>query len=353
MRYLKKLAKITLYILTLILLITLLWGCGGKANNGQKVADKEQVNPSEKIVIKFSHVVSEDTPKGLAAQRFADLIGARTGGRVEVQVFPNSTLYKDGEEMTALLSGAVQIIAPSTSKLGDLFPRWQIFDMPYIFQNFDDINSSMSGRIGSALYDDLSRGGIYPLAFWYNGFKQITNSKRPIIHPSDFKGLRFRIMINSTILEEQFLQMGAVPVSLRFNEVYEALSGNSIDGQENTTSNIVSQKFYENQPYLTVSNHGFLGYTVIMNKNFWNSLPPDTRKIITDTFKEVSEWERVQATLINERDMKILSASGKVNIHIQTPEERDEWKKTFAGMEKKLNDIVGPKLSAELIKTAD
>ncbi|HBV96968.1 MAG: C4-dicarboxylate ABC transporter [Peptococcaceae bacterium BICA1-7] len=338
-----KLFKQLKLALAALFLLTALSGCTEQLN------DWEQVSPKEKIVIKFSHVVSEDTPKGLAAKRFADLVNHRTGGRVEVQVFPNSTLYRDGEEIQALLSGAVQIIAPSTSKLGDMFPRWQIFDMPYAFESFADINRSMEGKIGSSLYEDLEKGGIQPLAFWYNGFKQITSRERPIIHPNDFKDLRFRIMINSAILEEQFSRLGAIPVKMQFNEVYQALSSSAIDGQENTTSNIVSQKFYETQPYLTVSNHGFLGYSVITSQDFWSELPPDVRNIIQETMKEVSLWEMEQASIINNRDMEKLRNSGKIEIHVQTPVEREEWKNALKSVDKKLIEIAGPDLAGEII----
>lgn len=322
----------------------LLWGCG------DKVVDKEQVNPDEKIVIKFSHVVAEDTPKGLAAKKFAELAGKKTGGRVEVQVFPNSTLYADGEEMEALRSGSVHIIAPSTSKLGDLFPRWQIFDAPYAFENIDDIHRAMNGNVGKALYGDLEKGGIYPLAFWDNGFKQISNRVRPLVHPSDFKGLTFRIMINSTVLEEQFRLLGAIPIQMRFNEVYNALSSHVVDGQENTMSNIVTQRFFESQPYLTLSNHGFLGYVVMADQKFWRGLPPDVRVKLEEAMSEVTRWEREQAELINERDMKILLESKKVKVHFLTDEEKKEWKKVLAGIDAKLAEIVGPQLVGEIKK---
>ncbi|MCL6609954.1 MAG: TRAP transporter substrate-binding protein [Peptococcaceae bacterium] len=334
--------KTPLKISIALLVIFLLTGCG------ERIEDLEQVAPGEKIVIKFSHVVAEDTPKGLAAKKFAELAAKRTGGRVEVQVFPNSTLYADGEEMNALRSGAVQIIAPSTSKLGDMFPRWQVFDMPYAFESVDEIHRAMNGSMGKTLYGDLEKGGIYPLAFWDNGFKQITNRVRPLVHPSDFRGLTFRIMINSRILEEQFRLLGAVPVQMRFNEVYDALSSRAVDGQENTVSNIVTQKFHEIQPYLTVSNHGFMGYVVMADQKFWLGLPPDIRAKLEEVMKEVTDWEREQAMIINERDMKVLQESGKVKIHLQTPEEKWEWKRALAGLEKKLEEILGAKMFSEL-----
>lgn len=331
--------------LILITVLIALFLPGGCVN---RIEDNEQVRPGEKIVLKFSHVVAEDTPKGLAAKRFAELVAQRTGGRVEVQVFPNSTLYADGEEMTALRNGSVQLIAPSTSKLGDLFPRWQIFDVPYAFKDINDIHAAMQGEIGSQLYKDMEKGGIYPLAFWDNGFKQITNRVRPIIHPGDFKSLTFRVMINSTVLEEQFRCMGAIPIEMRFNEVYGALSSHAVDGQENTMSNIASQRFYENQQYLTVSNHGFMGYVVMMDNKFWRSLPPDIRATLEEVMKEVTVWEREQALKINERDMKIIENSGRVNIHIQTPAEKKEWKESLQGLYDKLPNIFDPKLVKQL-----
>lgn len=331
-----------LHFLCIFVILFLISGCS------EKIVDNEQVNPGEKIVLKFSHVVAEETPKGLAARKFAALVEKRTGGRVEIQVFPNSSLYADGEEIQALRSGAVHLIAPSTSKLSDLFPRWQLFDMPYFFEDTNDIHSAMKGSIGQTLYGDLEKGGIHPLAFWDNDFKQITNRIKPLKYPEDLKGLKFRTMIYSTILEEQFSLLGAKPVQLKFNEVYSALSAQTIDGQENTMSNIVTQRFHEVQPYLTVSNHGFLGYVVMTDNKFWIQLPPDIRAIIEESMNEVTEWEREQARVINERDMKIIKESGKVTIHTQSPEEKAEWKKTLSRLENKLNDIVGPQLSNEI-----
>lgn len=332
----------SMQLLLMLIFLFPLWGCG------DRVVDNEQVEPGEKIVLKFSHVVAEDTPKGLAAMKFAKLAAQKTGGRVEVQVFPNSTLYADGEELTALRNGSVHIIAPSTSKLGDLFPRWQIFDIPYAFTDCNDIHRAMRGKIGQELYGDLERGGIYPLAFWDNGFKQITNRVKPIIHPSDFKDLTFRVMMNSSVLKEQFRCVGAIPIQLRFNEVYDALSSHAVDGQENTMSNIASQKFYDNQPYLTISNHGFMGYAVLVDKKFWQDLPEDIRKGLEEAMREVTAWEQTQAGLINERDMHMIRESGKVNIHMQTPGEKKEWQRAMAGIYATLPDTVGTQLVSEL-----
>ncbi len=306
--------------------------------------DREQVNPGEKIVLKFSHVVAEDTPKGQAALRFARLVAERTGGRVEVQVFPDSVLYKDGEELTALEENKVQLIAPANSKLGEIFPELQIFDLPYAFASVEQAHRALDGEIGKKIAATIGKKNLLVLAYWDNGFKQMTNSRRPLIYPADFYGLTFRVMMNSNVLEEQFRSFGAKAVQLPFNEVYKALASGMLDGQENTASNIKSKKFHEVQRYLTISNHGFLGYVVLTNEKFWHSLPEDTRKILEETMAEVTAWERKEAQELNERDLAEIKASGKVKIHVQTEEERQVWKKVWEPLYDQFMPVIGPDL---------
>jgi len=326
------------YFLAVIIFILTCTGCS------QRVTDHEQVNPKDKIIIKFSHVVAENTPKGLAAQRFANIVHARTGGRVEVQVFPNSTLYADGEEMEALKSGAVQIIAPHTSKISDMFPKWQIFDLPFAFDNRLEVYAAVDGEIGKKLTKELPEQNLLALAFWDNGFKQMTNDVRPLIRPQDFRGLNFRVMINSNVLKEQFRLLGARPVELPFNCVYKALQTGEVDGQENTMSNIYSKKFYQLQPYLTVSNHGYIGYVVITNKTFWEGLPPDIRNILKDVMAEVTQWERTQAAELNAKNYKQIKNLNCVEIHELTEEEKQVWKNTFKPLYNSFKPVIGEDL---------
>lgn len=306
-------------VVTVVLLAFLSAGCA------QRVADGEQFSPEEKIVIRFSHVVPQNTPKGLAAKRFARLVNQRTGGKVEVQVFPNSTLFKDGEEFEALQSGAVQLIAPVTCKLGEMFPRWQLFDLPYAFHSREEVHRAVEGEIWQELCKDLERKNIKALAFWDNGFKQLTNRQRRIVYPDDCRGLRFRVMINSGVLKDQFRALGAAPVPMVFSEVYRGLETGFVDGQENTMSNIYSKKFYRVQPFMTVSNHGYLGYVVLTNAEFWHNLPPDVRKILADTMAEVTAWEREKAQELNNKNYEQLIALGQMEIHVLTAREKEEW----------------------------
>lgn len=306
-------------ILAVLILVILTAACG------QRVVDHEQVSREEKIVIRFSHVVPENTPKGLAARRFAALVHERTGGRVEVQVFPNSTLYKDGEELQALQDGNVQLIAPVTAKLGKMFPRWQLFDLPYAFNSRKEVHRAVDGEIWDELCKGLEERNMKALAFWDNGFKQLTNDEHQIIYPEDCKGMFFRVMINSDVLKDQFRVLGATPVPVVFSELYQSLDTGDIDGQENTLSNIVAKRLHRVQSYLTVSNHGYLGYVVLTNTEFWDSLPRDIQKILADTMAEVTVWEREKAWELDHAAFNQLVALKKMKVHIQTAREKEEW----------------------------
>lgn len=311
------------------------------AGCGKRVVDLEQVSTDEKIVIKFSHVVAENTPKGLAAQRFADLTRERTHGRVEVQVFPNSTLYKDGEEIQALQNGTVQMIAPATSKLSGMYPQWQVFDLPYAFKDVNAVHTAMSGYIGSRLCDGLKQNNMQVLAFWDNGFKQMTNCQRPLVNPADFQGLSFRVMLNSQVLKKEFETLNAHAVEGPFNDLYRALDSHEVDGQENTMSNIYSKDLYKTQPYLTLSNHGYMGYVVLTNQKFWSGLPVEVRTVLESTMMEVTEWEREQAFIMDKQSLEKVISSGLVQVHQQTEEEKSQWSVTFKPVYSDLKNLIG------------
>lgn len=329
-------------ILPVLLLVFLSLSTSGCSS---RVWDREQVSPDQKIVIKFSHVVAENTPKGLAAQRFAGLVRERTGGRVEVQVFPNSALYADGEEMQALQEGAVQIIAPATSKLGGMFPCWQVLDLPFAFTDTAAVHRALEGPIGQKLTESLDQNGLIALAYWDNGFKQLTNNIRPVHTPGDLQGLRFRVMMNSSVLQEQFRMLGAGATPLPFNDVYRHLERGSLTGQENTISNIYSKKFYQVQKYMTVTNHGYLGYVVLADKEYWASLPEDIRGILEEVMAEVTEWEHKAAAEINELNYNELAEGNQMEITVLTPEERKVWEDAFDP----LYDYFARRINAELI----
>lgn len=322
------------WLIVILIVVLGLSGCGARIIDGQ------QVNKKEKIVIKFSHVVEENTPKGLAAIRFANLIRERSNGAIEIQVFPNSQLFKDGEEIEALSRGDVQMIAPATSKVSQLFPQWQIWDLPYLFTDLKSVHQIMDGPIGQTLLTQLEQKNMKGLVMWDNGFKHLTNNVHPIIKPSDLKGLRFRIMSHG-ILEEQFRAFGADALYLPFNDVYQSLEGGQVQGQENTISNIYTKEYDRVQNYLTLSQHGFLGYAVIVNQEFWNQLPSQARDLLESTLLEVTQWEREKARELNEEQLVELQKRKKMNIYTLTSQEKSAWKENFSSVYSKLEQEIG------------
>ena len=321
-------------LIVLFLVFLLLGGCS------PRILDEQQVDKNEKIVIKFSHVVSENTPKGLAAKRFADLVRERTGGYVEVQVFPDSMLYKDGEEFEALKSGAVQMLAPATSKLTTMFPEWQLFDLPFAFPDMTTAHTLMDGPLVQELFTDLQEQKFLGLAMWDSGFKQFTNNIRPLRKPKDFQGLHFRIM-TSRVLKVQFAELGAQASPMPFNDVYQAMKNGTVDAQENTISNIYTQNFDHSQKYLTLSNHGYIGYVVLTNADFWKSLPTEVSKILEDTLREVTIWERQIAGEMDQKQLVELEREGKLEITRLSQGEQVQLQKALNPVYDLLSEEIG------------
>ncbi|MGC2518886.1 MAG: TRAP transporter substrate-binding protein [Burkholderiales bacterium] len=301
------------------------------------------------IIVKFSHVVAEATPKGKGALKFKELAESRTQGRVKVEVYPNSTLFKDGEEMQMMQLGNVQILAPSVSKFGPLGVReFEVFDLPFIFDDEKDLHNVTQGRIGQQLFKKLESKGIIGLAYWDNGFKQMSSNK-PLRTPADFRGQKIRIQ-SSKVLDGQMRALGATPQVMAFSEVYQALQTGVVDGQENTWSNIYTQKFNEVQKYITVSNHGVIEYAVIVNKKFWDGLPADIRATLDGAMKDATQYANDIAKQENDQALEKIKATGKSQIIALTPEEKKAWKKAELKVHRDNEATIGKDLIQEIYK---
>jgi C4-dicarboxylate-binding protein DctP len=299
------------------------------------------------IVIKFSHVVAADTPKGKAAERFKELAEKYTKGRVRVEVYPNSTLYKDKEELEALQLGAAQMLAPSLAKFGPLgVKEFEVFDLPYIFPSKDILYQVTQGPIGRALMQKLEPKGITGLAFWDNGFKDMS-ANRPLHTPADFKGLKMRVQ-SSKALDAQMRALGAVPQMLAFSEVYQALQNGVVDGTENPPSNMYTQKMHEVQKHMTLSEHGYLGYAVIVNKKFWDSLPPDIRQQLDVAMKGATSYANAIADQENKAALEAIRKSGKTTVYELTPQEKAQWRKALAPVQTEMENRIGKELIASI-----
>ena len=303
----------------------------------------------EPIVIKFSHVVAIDTPKGKAAEMFAKKAAELTKGRVKVEVYANSTLYKDKEEMEALQLGAVQMLAPSLAKFGPLgVKEFEVFDLPFIFDGYKQLHIITEGPVGKDLLAKLSDKGILGLAYWDNGFK-VMSANKALREVKDFRGQKMRIQ-SSKVLEAQMKALGASPQVMAFSEVYQALQTGVVDGTENPPSNLYTQKMFEVQKYVTKSDHGYLGYAVIVNKAFWEGLPADIRKSLEEAMVESTRYANEIAKKENEDSLAKVKESGKSEIIELTPEQKASWRKALAKVHKEMAERVGADLIQSIYK---
>ncbi|WP_409993808.1 TRAP transporter substrate-binding protein [Roseateles koreensis] len=303
------------------------------------------------IIIKFSHVVAPDTPKGKGAQRFKELAEQRTGGKVKIELYPNSQLYKDKEEMEALQLGSVQMLAPSLAKFGPLGVKdFEVFDLPFIFKDQAAFRAVTEGPVGADLFKKLEPKGIKGLAYWDNGF-HIMSANKPLHNVADFKGLKMRIQ-SSKVLDAQMRALGAIPQVMAFSELYQALQSGVVDGCEGVPSNFYTQKTYEVQKHTTISNHGHLAYAVIVNKKFWDGLPADIRTTLEGAVKDATTYANAIAATENQVALDKMRASGKTTIYTLTPAESAEWKKALMPVHKEMESRVGKATVEAVYKAA-
>ena len=304
------------------------------------------------IIIKFSHVVANDTPKGKGALKFKELAEKYTNGKVKVEVYPNSQLFKDKEEMDALQLGSVQMLAPSTAKFAPLgVKEFEALDLPWLFKDDATYAKAMKGAVGKYLFKKLEAKGITGLAFWDNGFHMVS-ANRPLLKPADFQGLKVRIS-GSKVADKYFRLVGAIPQIMAFSEVYQALQTGVVDSCENTPSNYLTQKFYEVQKNITVSNHAHLQYAVIVNSKFWNGLPADIRGQLTKAMDEATDYTNSIAHEENVQALAKIKASGKTTLHYLTPEQIVAWKAAMAPTYTWANGRVGTEVLDLLSKELD
>lgn len=328
-------------ILVTVFLAGTLGGCGSRSNGAG----------GQKIEIKFSHVAGPKTPKGLAAQKFAELAAKYTNGQAEVKVYPSSQLYGDNEELEALQAGNVQMIAPSAGKLVQLDPKFQLPDLPFLFNNEEASNRFWDGPGGKKLFSELESRGIKGLASWPNGMRHWINGKRPIKTPADMKGLKFRIPSGGVLTELHSL-LGAGAVGIPFGDVFPALQQGTIDGTVASIDNIRTERYYEVIKYLTIADINSLNYVVLANAKFWDGLPQDIRAALEKALAEATAYERqlsMQLNSISEGSeaLKLLTSAG-VKIHQLTPEEKDAFRKAL----KPIYDHYTPIIGADVIELA-
>ena len=297
--------------------------------------------PRPEITLRFSHVVAEETPKGLAANRFKVLVEQRSGGRMGVQVYPNGQLYGDHDEMQALQLGAVDLVAPSLSKFGRIgLPEFEMFDLPFLFDDLAAVRSITLGPLGQKLLQGLPRQGLVGLGFFDNGFKQMS-ANRPLLEPRDFAGLRMRVQA-SRVIGAQMRALGARPVTLAFSETRRALAAGVVDGTENPVSNFWTQAMHEVQSDLSLTEHGYLGYAVVTNQRFWQHLQPRDRSLINQALQESLAFANQVADTQNSHALQALRQAGTTRIHALNSGQRARLRQAVQPVQQQLARRIGP-----------
>ena len=302
------------------------------------------------MVIKFSHVVAEATPKGQGALKFKEIAEKLLPGKVQVQVFPSSQLFGDAKEVEALLLGDVQFIAPSLSKFDRYTKKIQLYDLPFLFDDIEAVDRFQQSKDGQDLLGSMKNRNLLGLAYWHNGMKQLSSNRDKLERPEDVKGLKFRIQA-SDVLEAQFRALGANPQKMAFSEVYQALQTGVVDGQENTWSNMYSQKFYEVQKTIANTNHGVIDYMVVTNAKWWDGLPEDVRKGLKQAMDEATAYANKMANDFNERDRKLIADAGKAKIQALTKEDVAAWRKAMEPVWQKFEGDIGKDLIQAALKS--
>ncbi len=301
--------------------------------------------------VKFAHVVSANTPKGQAADFFAKRVDELSNGKIKVEVFPSAQLVDDDKVFQELTRNNVQMAAPSFSKFTPIAKEFNVWDVPFLFRDTKHLHKVMDSEVGQILKDVVSRKGIVALDYWDAGFKQFSTNKKPIVLPEDAKGQKMRIM-SSKVLEEQTKAIGAIPQVLPFGEVYSALSTGVVDAAENPLSNLYNSKFYEVQRSITLSNHGYLGYLVVVSDGFWKQLSDDLKEIFKQALHEATEFERKES----EKEEKVLLEKlkkddiSKTEVITLAPEQVSVWKETMQAIYPKFYDIVSQDLIEKIIQ---
>ncbi len=302
------------------------------------------------IVIKFSHVVADQTPKGQGALKFKQLAEKKFPGRVQVQVFPSSQLFGDGKELEALLLGDVQMIAPSLSKFDRYTKKIQIFDLPFLFDDIAAVDRFQASAAGKSLLTSMSNRGLLGLGYWHNGMKQMSSNQDKLVRPADVKGLKFRIQ-SSDVLEAQFRAIGASPQKMSFSEVYQGLQTGVVDGQENTWSNIYSQKFFEVQKTIAETNHGVIDYMVVTNAKWWNALPADIRTGLGEAMSEATVHANKLSAQFSAADRQKVITAGRAKVQPLTKEDLAAWRKAMEPVLKKFEGDIGRDLIDAALKS--
>lgn len=273
-------------------------------------------------VIKVGHDQPDRSTHHQAALKWKELVEARTGGKVQVRLFPSMTLGSGTQMVEQTQAGALEVSILPTGWVAPLAPSVQVLDLPFLFPSREVLYKVIDGPAGAEILKPLNKVNIEGVTFWESGFKQFTGDF-PIREPKDFVGHKIRTM-PAQVIQEQFKAFGAAPVTVDFKELYSALQQKMVDGQENPIVTINLMRFFEVQKHLTLSDHGFIAYVFMFNKPFLDKQSADVRKILIDSAKEAGKFQR---DIIVKTEIEALEIFRKAGVEITrlTPEQRAKF----------------------------
>ena len=339
--------KLPTLIFVVVLLSFVLFGCSSSSTSSAGKDSESNKDGYQKMIVTFSHVAAENTPKGQAALKFKEIVESKSNGAIQVKVFPSGQLYGDDNEIEALQANNVQIIAPSSAKLSGFEKSFEIFDLPFMFKNSQALYKFEDGDGGKKLLGKLDKTGMIGLGFWPNGFKHITNNKVEINDPSDLKGLKIRTH-GGTIINEVYEELGASSAKIAFNETYQALQLGTVDGQENSLINIQTQRYPEVQKYLTLTGHARSEYVLVANKAWWDKLNEKTKELFMEAVRISTEKSRELEEQFEAEALKDMKKNGNIKIHELTEEERQK----FIDALRPVSEKWGKEIDSEILQKA-
>jgi tripartite ATP-independent transporter DctP family solute receptor len=268
-----------------------------------------QAAVAQERTIRWGHLQNKDHPVSAGANKFGQIVEQKSGGKIKFREFPSSSLGSESQQQSALQGGTQEMMSASTTTLAGIVKEFGVFDFSFLFANEAEADAMLDGPIGKRLLERLPQHGLVGLAYWENGFRNVTNSKRPITRYEDLAGLKIRVMQNPVYLET-FKAVDANPVPMAFGELFTALETKTVDAQENPYSIILGNKFNEVQKYLSITRHTYNAFIVLMSKKFWDGLSPAEKQIVQDAAIEARTYERQVARAAASKDLAELKAKG-------------------------------------------
>lgn len=292
------------------------------------------------ILIRFSHVVGENTPKGTGAKVFKELVEKRLSGKIAVEIYPRSQKYTDEQALLGLLFGDVEMAAPSFTKFRKFSSHLQVYDLPFLFENVEQVHAFQQSSSGQELLSSMENRGIKGLAYWDNGMR-VLSANRPIEVPADLKGLSLRIE-PSYVFQRQYAELGAIATPMPYKRLPDALRVGVVDGYENTWSNVLSKGLHLLRPYFTEVGHSYLGYMVVTSNSFWNSLPADIQTELQAIMEEVTVVVNKLAKEKEIADKAQIQKTSSVQIVTLDEDAKKQWREVMMPLWKEMEADIPP-----------